>query len=167
MRRVWIAGEIADKAVPRETSALKAWRARIATVWENKYNSVAAATTGKQLPGLYEHVMTDIDHNHGDHAKELRARVLHGQGLMHQQVEVARAGWVRNWHEISLEHRAATHASSSSPAPSATSVAPGDTDPTGTDAETPGLVDARAGVRLQLPPLAPPVMTEQVRGNAV
>lgn len=108
--------EIADKAVPRETSALRAWRARIGTVWENNYNSVASTTSGTQLPGLYEHVMTDIDHNHGEHAKELRARVVHGQGLMHQQVEAAHAGWVRNWREIASAHAAATGRSAGAPA---------------------------------------------------
>lgn len=99
--------EVADKAVPREAGALRAWRARIRNTWENKYNSVAAATTGKLLPGLYEYVMDDIDHYHGAHAKELRARALHGQGLMHQHVESARAGWVRNWREIADAHIAA------------------------------------------------------------
>jgi hypothetical protein len=50
--------------------------------------------------------MTDIDHNHGEHAAALRARTLHGQGLMHQQVESAHAGWVRNWREIVDAHGA-------------------------------------------------------------
>lgn len=102
--------EVADKAVPREVGALRAWRARIGSTWENKFNSIAAATTGKQLPGLYGHVMDDIDHHHGEPAKELSAQTLHGQGLMHQQVESARAGWVRNWREIADTHsKAAAH----------------------------------------------------------
>ncbi|MBM7414202.1 MULTISPECIES: hypothetical protein [Nocardiaceae] len=92
--------EVADKAVPREVGALRTWRARIGSTWENKYNSIAADTTGNLLPGLYEHVMDVIDSKHNDHAEGLRAQTLHGQGLMHQQVEAARAGWVRNWREI-------------------------------------------------------------------
>jgi hypothetical protein len=107
--------EVADKAVPREAGALRAWRARIGTAWENKYNSIAAATTGKQLPGLYEHVMDDIDHNHVEHANELRAQTLHGQGLMHQQVESARAGWVRNWRDIADTHSEAAANNPSTP----------------------------------------------------
>lgn len=98
--------EIADKAVPRETGALRAWRARIGSVWETKFNTISSRTAGKQLPGLYDAVMTDIDHNHGEHAAALRAQTLHGQGLMHQQVESAHAGWVRNWREIADAHGA-------------------------------------------------------------
>ena len=103
-------GEIADKAVPRETNALRTWRARVDATWESKYNHIASTTdeSNPQLPGLYQAVMDHIDHHHGEHAKSLRAQVMHGQGLMHQQVEAAQAGWVRNWRKVAEDHAAAT-----------------------------------------------------------
>jgi len=113
--------EIADKAVPREIGALRTWRARIGSTWETNFNHIASTSEGKQVPGLYNAVMTDIDHNHDQHAAALHAQTMHGQGLMHQQVESAKAGWVRDWREIAAAHSAASStdatAADSSPAP--------------------------------------------------
>jgi hypothetical protein len=52
--------------------------------------------------------MTDIDHNHVQHAAALRAQTMHGQGLMRQQVESTKAGWVRDWRDVAAAHSGAT-----------------------------------------------------------
>lgn len=95
--------EIADKAVQRETDALKAWRSRIRATWESKFNDATSRTSGQQLSGLYDAVMSHIDQHHSADARSLRAQTLHGQGLLHQQVDDARAGWVRDWRQVARD----------------------------------------------------------------
>lgn len=95
--------EIADKALPRELDALKAWRSRIGATWEAEFNDAAGRTSSHMLTGLYNAVMSHIDQHHAADAKGLRARPLHGQGLLHQQVDAVRAGWVRNWRDIAKD----------------------------------------------------------------
>jgi hypothetical protein len=93
--------EIGDKAIPEEVAALRAWRMKVNASWAKRFNdALQAVSAGDQLPGLYKDVMDEIEGRHESDARGLRASPIHGFGLMHQTVEGARAGWVREWRMV-------------------------------------------------------------------
>ncbi|MAS53416.1 MAG: hypothetical protein CMJ44_02095 [Pimelobacter sp.] len=99
--------EVEDKAVPAEMDRLRRWRMRVDSTWSTAFNSACEAGTDDRLPGLFQKVMDAIEQRHVDEAASLRASVIHGMGLMHQRVDNARAGWVRDWREVAASHDAA------------------------------------------------------------
>jgi len=104
--------EIADKAVTVEIDALRNWRMRIASTWEYCFNDATQQHSGTQLPTLYRDVLETIEKRHSVEAATLRASMVHGHGLMHQEVEAARAGWVRHWERVAAQHTRPAAASS-------------------------------------------------------
>jgi hypothetical protein len=100
--------EVADKGVPVEVEALRSWRIRIASIWGFCINDALQRHSGDQLPGLYRDVLETIDQRHGVEAAPLGGSPVHGHGLIHQEVEDGRAGWVRRWEVIAQSHASRT-----------------------------------------------------------
>lgn len=112
--------EITDKGVPAEVVALTNWRVRVAATWGVRFNAATQQAEDDRLPGLFIGVMEAIEQHHTSEASSVRASPVHGHGLMHQEVEGSRAGWVRHWPEIASAHSLPT---SSAASPNQTDVA--------------------------------------------
>lgn len=98
-----LAQEIQDKGVPGELRSLQNWRVRVAATWSNHFNDASQSATTRQLPGLFQDVMSAIEERHSSEAASLRASPVHGFGLMHQRVENEQAGWVRDWRDVAAD----------------------------------------------------------------
>jgi hypothetical protein len=98
--------EIGDKGVPLEMEGLKQWRHNISSTWERHFNDVASRQCGSLLTGLYRSVFDALDEGHPEFGRPLRATKLHGQGLMHQQVDDGNAGWTRDWRKVAATFKA-------------------------------------------------------------
>jgi hypothetical protein len=77
----------------------------VASAWSHGFNNACQSHPGPQFPGLYADVMAAVVAARGVEAATLFASPVHGFGLVHQLVEAARAGWVRNWVDIAREHQ--------------------------------------------------------------
>lgn len=98
--------EISDKGVPLEVEGLKQWRYDISSTWERHFNDLASRESGNLLTGLYRSVFDAVDGGHPEFGRPLRATKLHGQGLMHQQVDEGGAGWTRGWRKVAATFKA-------------------------------------------------------------
>jgi hypothetical protein len=99
--------EIADKRVGEHIDALRAERADLRSVWEDRYNKACAATDSTQdlLPDLHPDVMEAIEHRHDGAAVGVLPRhLIHRKGAMHQVVEDGHAGWVRDYRRVVEAH---------------------------------------------------------------
>jgi hypothetical protein len=100
--------EIADKRIGEHIDALRAERADLRSIWEDRYNKACAATEPTQdlLPGLHPEVMEAIERRHdGAPAGVLPMHLIHRKGAMHQVVEDGSAGWVRDYRSVLEAHR--------------------------------------------------------------
>ena len=94
---------------------LSTWRVRVSSTWSTAFNTACQMSTDRRFPQLYGEVLGGIETSHAQEAASLRAHVLHGVGLLHQAVDNGRAGWVRDWRDIAIVHRAGVPNSASSP----------------------------------------------------
>lgn len=100
--------EVADKRVGEQIDALLAERADLRSIWEDRYNKACAATDSTQdlLPELHPDVMDAIERRHnGASVGPLPMHLIHRKGAMHQVVEDAQAGWVRDYRSVIEAHR--------------------------------------------------------------
>lgn len=107
--------EVVDKGIQPEIAALSTWRVRVSSTWSTAFNTACQMSTDRRFPQLYSEVIGGIETSHAQEAASLRAHVLHGVGLLHQAVDNGRAGWVRDWRDVAIVHRAQTTTSGSSP----------------------------------------------------
>jgi hypothetical protein len=98
--------EVADKKVGEHIDALRAERADLRSIWEDRYNQTCAASARDLLPELHPDVMAAIEHRHDSGRPEvLPMHLIHRKGAMHQVVEDGSAGWVRGFRDIAEAHR--------------------------------------------------------------
>jgi hypothetical protein len=100
--------EVADKRVGEHIDALRAERADLRSIWEDRYNKTCAAIDPKHdlLPDLHPDVVEAIEHRHdGAGVGVLPMHLIHRKGAMHQVVEDGRAGWVRDYRSVVEAHR--------------------------------------------------------------
>ncbi|MHA6784714.1 hypothetical protein ACVGOW_27505 [Pseudonocardia saturnea] len=98
--------EILDKSEPREVKALRSWSMALRSAWSHRYNDHCQRETGRQLPGLFGSVMHAVHEHHPNVPRFLRATAVHGNGLVHHEVDNGGAGWVRDWSDIATDHPA-------------------------------------------------------------
>jgi hypothetical protein len=103
-----LAREVDDKGIQTELDALRGWRIRVHATWSQIFNDACQISGERVPPGVFRQVMEAIEVNHKPEADALRASVLHGAGLMHQSVDNARAGWVRDWRRVAEDYAQAT-----------------------------------------------------------
>lgn len=97
--------EIADKGIPAEIATLQSWRQHVTSIWEIRFNDAIQQSAAVELPGLYRSVLERIEERHADAGgHDLGGTSVHGHGLMHQEVELGRAGWVRHWESVAADH---------------------------------------------------------------
>ncbi len=99
--------EVADKQVEEHIQALKAERADLLSIWEDRYNrSCGEPDVGDGLlPALHPDVMEAIERRHdGARVEVLPMHLVHRKGAMHQVVEGGRAGWVRDFRSVVTAH---------------------------------------------------------------
>jgi hypothetical protein len=100
--------EVADKKVGEHIDALRAERADLRSIWEDRYNKACAEShpTEGLLPELHPDVMEAIERRHDSGRIEvLPMHLIHRKGAMHQVVEDGSAGWVRDFRGIVEAHR--------------------------------------------------------------
>jgi hypothetical protein len=101
-----LAREVADKKVSEHIDALRAERADLRSIWEDRYNQACAESAQDLLPELHPGVMAAIEHRHDSGRPEvLPMHLIHRKGAMHQVVEDGSAGWVRGFRAIADAHR--------------------------------------------------------------
>jgi hypothetical protein len=99
--------EVADKRVGEHIDALRAERADLRSIWEDRYNKACASADSAQplLPDLHPGVMEAIERRHdGTAVGVLPMHLIHRKGAMHQVVEDGRAGWVRDYRSVVEAH---------------------------------------------------------------
>jgi hypothetical protein len=97
--------EVADKKVGEHIDALRAERADLRSIWEDRYNKACADAAQELLPELHPEVMAAIEHRHDSGRPEvLPMHLIHRKGAMHQVVEDGSAGWVRGFRGIAEAH---------------------------------------------------------------
>ncbi|MFF2275586.1 hypothetical protein [Agromyces sp. NPDC058126] len=107
--------EVDDKGIQTEVDSLRGWRIRVHATWSQIFNDACQSSGERVPPGVFRQVMEAIEVNHKPEADALRASVLHGAGLMHQSVDNARAGWVRDWRRVADEYARASASNGSQP----------------------------------------------------
>ena len=99
--------EVADKKVGEHIDALRAERADLRSIWEDRYNKACVASAQDLLPELHPDVMAAIEHRHDSGRPEvLPMHLIHRKGAMHRVVEDGSAGWVRGFRRIAEAHHA-------------------------------------------------------------
>ena len=104
-----LAREVADKRIPDHMTALRAERADLRSMWEDRYNKACSDCDDAEglLPTLHPGVMEAIEHrHHSGRVEVLPMHLLHRKGAMHQVVESGDAGWVRDFRAVSEAHSA-------------------------------------------------------------
>jgi hypothetical protein len=104
-----LAREVADKRVPDHMNALRAERADLRSIWEDRYNKACTDCDDAEglLPPLHPEVMAAIERRHDSGRLEvLPMHLIHRKGGMHQVVESGDAGWVRDFRAVTEAHRA-------------------------------------------------------------
>ncbi|MFE4305713.1 serine/threonine protein kinase [Streptomyces sp. NPDC056891] len=96
-----VAREIAHKGVPTEVAALSSADATLHGLWEMQFNECAAENS---LPALHHRVWRDVRNEHDKLPQALRLELVHSWGLVHRLVDNRKAGWVKNWRQIAVEH---------------------------------------------------------------
>ena len=97
--------DVHDKSVEHEVEALHNVRSEARSIWELEYNDSCAKEAGAKLPALHGNVMRTIHEAHlAQPSPPLRMHVIHRWGVMHQVVEDAQAGWVREWRDVARRH---------------------------------------------------------------
>lgn len=101
-----MAREVMDKGVPGELRALASADADVQAMWEHRFNSACMTTDGRQLPTLHVDVMADIRGERASLMPLLTGNTIHLSGIAHRIVENGRAGWVRDWRDVTSTHLA-------------------------------------------------------------
>ncbi|WP_344330440.1 serine/threonine protein kinase [Streptomyces globosus] len=96
-----VAREIAHKDVPAEVAALSSADATLHGLWEMQFNECVAED---RLSALHPRVWRDVRNEHDKLPKALRLELVHSWGLVHRLVENGKAGWVKHWRQIAVEH---------------------------------------------------------------
>lgn len=96
--------EILDKGETREVKALRSWSITLRSAWSLCYNDLCQRESGRQLPGLFGSVMKAVNDHHASVPRFLRATPVHGNGLIHHEVDNGGAGWVRDWADVAATH---------------------------------------------------------------
>ena len=103
-----LAREVADKRVADHINALRAERADLRSIWEDRYNKACTDCDNAQglLPSLHPEVMEAIERRHDSgRVAVLPMHLIHRKGGMHQIVEGGDAGWVRDFRTVAEAHR--------------------------------------------------------------
>ena len=104
-----LAREVADKKITEHMEALRAERADLRSIWEDRYNKACRDTGDSDgiLPELHPGVMEAIERRHDSgRVDALPMHLVHRKGAMHQVVESGHAGWVRDFHAVAEVHGA-------------------------------------------------------------
>lgn len=102
-----LAREVADKRVPDHIAALRAERADIRSIWEDRFNKACAEgdESDTLLPALHPEVMAAIEQRHnGAGLDVLPMHLVHRKGTMHQVVDDGQAGWIRSFRKVAESH---------------------------------------------------------------
>lgn len=100
-----LAKEISDKGVKEEVQELASLRSTLHSMWSHRFNAACLANTDNRLIGLHSTVMDAVEAAHQSLPRwNLPAGLVHKFGLIHQLVDVGRAGWVRSWQEVARDH---------------------------------------------------------------
>ncbi|WP_236653302.1 serine/threonine protein kinase [Streptacidiphilus melanogenes] len=96
-----VAREIAHKAVLTEVAALTSADATLHGLWEMNFNECCAEDA---LPALHGRVWREVRNEHPNLPKVLRLELAHSWGLVHRLVDNRKAGWVKHWRQIAIDH---------------------------------------------------------------
>ncbi|WP_152563962.1 hypothetical protein [Actinomadura welshii] len=96
--------EVTDKAIADEIEALEDSRAVLASLWSQRFNTAVQTGEGRMLPGLYEKVMDAVRDHHPQMPDNLKCGLIHAFGMIHQRVNMGRAGWVRDYKDVAKRY---------------------------------------------------------------
>ena len=102
-----LAREVADKRVPDHVAGLRAERADIRSIWEDRFNKACAEAgdSDSLLPALHPEVMAAIEQRHNSgQVNVLPMHLVHRKGTMHQVVDNGDAGWIRSFRDVAESH---------------------------------------------------------------
>lgn len=111
--------EVRDKGIPEECDALDEADIAVNAVWESEFNRSCVTNSGRDLPELHQTVMGHISDSADRLSGHLPLHPVQAMGIMHQVVDLGRAGWVRDFRTVALRHQSdggAAPAAATSPA---------------------------------------------------
>ena len=99
-----VAVDVNNRGVPTELDAIAQVRRENHSVWSADFGAARQHTENRILPGLHGTVVTHLRELHGDAENPLRLHFVHREGVMHELVDDAQAGWVSDYEEVARDH---------------------------------------------------------------
>jgi hypothetical protein len=100
-----LAQEILDKGDLSEISSFRGLKEKLRSIWEIRFNE-ACAKTQVEIIGLYPTVMKAVEDQDKKSlvSSEIKATLIHKQGVVHQMANRCDVGWTRNFREEFKEY---------------------------------------------------------------
>lgn len=103
--------DLTAKGAKARLGAFNSFHTDVHGVWEDGFNaSVESCDSAGRMGSLFREVMTNISNI--DDISEVKLANAHRRGAMHRLVEQSKAGWVRDWRQVSDLHRDASGSTS-------------------------------------------------------
>jgi hypothetical protein len=99
-----VAVDVQNRGVPTELDAMRQVRSETHSVWSADFGAARQQTEDRILAGLHGTVVTHLRELHHDADNPLRLHFVHREGVMHQLVDDAEAGWVADYEEVARDH---------------------------------------------------------------
>lgn len=99
-----VAVDVNNRGVPTELDAMAQIRSENHSIWSAEFGAARQQAADRLLPGLHGKVVTQLRGLHPDAENTLRLHFVHREGVMHQLVDVAEAGWVADYEQVARNH---------------------------------------------------------------
>jgi hypothetical protein len=97
--------DLQDKQLTKKLELLDGLRSDVRSTWEDRFNYHSAKGSERLLPELHGDVMGRIEQAHDQSPdKPFPLTKVHRKGIMHQVVDRAEAGWVRDFRDVAKGH---------------------------------------------------------------
>jgi hypothetical protein len=96
--------DVENRGVPNEVDAMIQARSENHSLWSADFGAARQQTKDRILPGLHSTVVTHLREFHDNAENALRLHFVHREGVMHQLVDDAEAGWVADYEQVARDH---------------------------------------------------------------